>query len=79
MMSALLRSMSGVCTRNLRAFDARAGRQIRQALERGHELGPAIGITRIVQGIDADDQILRAERFGPAEREDKKIVLRAGT
>src|SRR5262245_56040366 len=54
------------------AFDAGAGRKIRQALERGNELGPAIGVTRIVQGVDADDEVVGAERFGPAQRDGPK-------
>ena len=52
-----------------RAFDAGARRHRRQRLERGDELGPAVGIAGVVERVHADDDIVRAEHFGPAERQ----------
>ena len=43
------------------------------------ELGPAVGIARIIERVDADEDVARAARLGQAEREARKIVLRAGT
>src|SRR5262249_29480886 len=50
-----------------RALDAGARRQAGEALEGGDELGAAIGIARIVERVDADDDVVRAEDLGPAE------------
>src|SRR3546814_16320560 len=38
-------------------------------LERGDEFGPAIGIARIIERVDADIEGARTRRLGPAERE----------
>ena len=51
------------------ALDSRLGREVGQLLERGDELGPAIGIARIIERVDADEQVARAGRLGPGQRE----------
>ena len=55
--------------RNCRAFDARLGRERRGSLERLDELRPAIGISRIVERIDADEDVVRAQHFRPRQRQ----------
>ena len=78
-MSALVMCEQRRVDREALALDPRLGREIRQLLERGDELGPAIGIARIIERVDADEDVARAARLGQAEREARKIVLRAGT
>ena len=51
------------------ALDARLGGDLRQPFERRDELRPAVGIARIIQRIDPDEQVARARRLRPAERE----------
>src|SRR5260370_25233354 len=41
-------------------------------LEGRDVFGPAIGIAAVVEGIDADEDVLRGERLRPGERERKK-------
>ena len=45
------------------------GGEVGQLLEFGDEFGPAIGIARIVERIDADEQVARAARLGEAQRQ----------
>ncbi len=51
------------------AFDARLGRQLRGSLECLDELRTAIGISRVVERVDADEDVVGAEHFRPCERE----------
>src|SRR5687767_6844312 len=43
----------------LRAFDSRFGRKPGCSLECLDELGPAIGISRVVERVDADEDVIR--------------------
>ena len=61
--------MSGVWTWKRVALDAGACREIRERFERAHELGTAIGIAGVVERVHANDDVVGAEHFGPAERE----------
>jgi hypothetical protein len=60
---------SGAWIREALPFDPGLGGEVGEPLERGDELGPAIGIARIIERIDADEQVARAARLGKAERE----------
>ncbi len=51
------------------AFDAGPGGQIGQAFEGGDELRAAIGIARVVHGIDANENGTGFEHFGPGQRQ----------
>ena len=61
-----------------RAFDAGARGQGRERFERADELGTAIGISGIVEGVDADENVARVEHLGPAERESEKDRIARG-
>ena len=50
------------------AFDTRFRREIRQPFERIDEFGPAVRITGVIDRVDADEDVARAEHFTPAER-----------
>ena len=54
---------------NALAVHARRGRQRRQLLEGGDELRTAIRIARVIERVHADDDVVRAEHLGPAERQ----------
>src|SRR6185369_13483581 len=54
------------------ALDAGAGRDVRERLERAREFGPAVRIAGIVERVDADDEIVRPDDFGPSEGEGEK-------
>jgi hypothetical protein len=56
-----------------------ARRQRRKLLEALDEFGTAVGIARIVERVDPDDDILCLPRLGEASVNDRKIRLRAGT
>jgi hypothetical protein len=58
--------MSGVCTVKRPPFDAGPRRQPRQLLERADEFGPAVGIAGVVERVDADEDVRRAEHLGPS-------------
>lgn len=62
-----------------RAFHAGLGGQIRQHLEGTHELWPAVRVAGIVDRIDAAEQVVGADHFGPTQASDNMMVLRAGT
>ena len=51
------------------ALDANLGRQVGELLEGCDERWPAVWIARIVDRIDADEQVGRSEYLGPAQRE----------
>ena len=51
------------------AFDAGLRRERGHPLERLDELRPAVGIAGVVEGVHADDDVRRAEGFGPGQRE----------
>jgi len=53
------------------ALDAGLGGKVGETLERLDELGPAVGITRVIDRVDTAEDVLRAEHLGPAERERK--------
>src|SRR3569623_2175159 len=46
-----------------------AGRDLGERLERADELRSTIWIARRIEHVAADEQVLRAERLGPRERE----------
>src|SRR4051812_10233921 len=54
------------------ALDAGAGAEIGDTLEGGDEFGSAVGVAGIIERIDADDDVARVERLGPAERQRQK-------
>ena len=51
------------------ALDAGPGRDLGQRLERVHELGPAVRVPGVVDGIHPRDEIAGAERLREAERD----------
>ena len=59
-------------------LDAGLGRHVRHAFESLEELGTAIGIAGIIEGIHADEDIGGIEHFGPREREGKKNRVARG-
>ena len=50
-------------------FDSGARGQIGELLERAKKLGPAVGIARVIDAIDADENVKRPEGLGPCEGE----------
>src|SRR5439155_3231435 len=56
----------------LRAFDPGACRDGGERFERLDECRTAVGVTRVVERIDAQDDIGCIEDLGPAERERQK-------
>jgi hypothetical protein len=50
------------------ALDAGAGGEVGELLEGGDELGAAVGVAGVVEGVDAEPDLARAEGLGPAER-----------
>ncbi len=62
-----------------RALDAGLGRQLRQPLERLDEFRPAIGIARVVDGVDARRKYRRTHTSAQPSASDNNSVLRAGT
>ena len=60
------------------SLDPRLGREFRQPLERGDELGPAIGIARIIERIDADEQVARPRSLRPAQGETEEDRVACG-
>src|SRR3546814_17571861 len=58
------------------AFDTGLGGEVAKALERFDKCRAAIGIARIVDGIDTTKDLTRTEYLGPAQRErDRKSVV----
>ncbi len=55
--------------RAARAFHACLGGQIGQHFEGAHELGAAIRVARVVHRIDAAEQVICADDFGPTKRQ----------
>ena len=51
------------------ALCAGLGRQLSQIGKACDEFGAAIGIAAVIERIDADKNIARAQRFGPGQRE----------
>ena len=51
------------------SFDAGFRGQITHVLEGLNELGPAIGIAGIIESVDADEDVVGLEHFGPGEGE----------
>ncbi len=50
-----------------RAFDAGTRREPRQRLERGEVLRAAVGVPAVVERVDANEDVVRAEHLGPRE------------
>ena len=70
MISALVSSISGAwMLQPLRALDAGLGGEVRHPLEGVDVLGAAVGIAAVVERVDADEDVARAEHLGPRERE----------
>ena len=69
MMSAFVIVCSGAWMRKRSPSTPARRRQRRQLLERRDELRAAVGIAGVVERVDADDDVVRAEHFGPAERQ----------
>src|SRR5204863_3724529 len=59
-------------------LDSGLGREVCEPLELGNELRPAIGIARIIERVDADEQVARPARLGEAEREAQKDRVARG-
>ena len=66
----------GLCHRDERGvdaepppFDARLRRERGETLERRDVLGPAVRVAGVVERVDADDEVARAQRLGPGERQ----------
>ena len=80
MMSALDMAISGAWILKRRAFDAGLGRELREILEGRDEFRPAIGITRVIDGVHAHENIARrpATSAQPSASASNR-VLRAGT
>jgi hypothetical protein len=49
------------------ALDAGAGGEVGELLEGGDEFGAAVGVAGVVEGVDAEPDLARAEGLGPAE------------
>lgn len=60
------------------AFDAGLGGEVGHALEGVDEFGAAIGIAGIIEGVDSDEDIGRAEDFGPGECEREEDGVAGG-
>ena len=60
------------------ALHARFRRQIRQPLEGGDELRPAIGIAAVVDCIDADKDVETANHLGPRKGQREKHRIASG-
>ena len=69
MMSAFERRSSGAAMCSGRPSTPALRRQRGHALERCEVLGPAVRVAGVVERVDADDQRLGAEHFGPGERQ----------
>ena len=60
-------------------FDAGPRGQIGELLERAQKLGPAVGIARVVDAVDADEDVERSQGLGPGECKAEEDGVRAGT
>ena len=69
MMSAFDRHHERRVDAQASAFDAGLRGQGGHPLERRDVFGPAVGIARVVERVDADDEIARAERLRPRQRQ----------
>ena len=69
MISAFVIRISGAWIFDPCAFDAGLGRQLRQPFERRDELGPAVGVTGVVERVHADEDVMSVQCFRPRERE----------
>jgi hypothetical protein len=54
---------------DFRAFDSRAGGEVRHSGVGRDVLGPAVGIAAVVEGVGPKEDVPGAEGFGPRERE----------
>ena len=79
MISAFVIVMSGAWMWKRRPFDAGLRRELGHRLEGAQVLGPAVGIARIVERVDADDDVGTPSASAHASASDRKTVLRAGT
>src|SRR5262245_34910768 len=62
------RDQRGVDPERETAFDTRLRSEVGGSLERFEELRPAVGISRVVEGIRADEDVSGADRFAPGHR-----------
>ena len=53
---------------SLRSLDAGSGREVGHRLVGRDVLGPAVRVAAVVERVDADEDVLGAERLGPGER-----------
>ena len=56
----------------LGAFDAGFGSEVGHGFESGNEFGAAVGITRIIDGVDAEKDVTGIGYFGIGESEGKE-------
>jgi len=68
----------GVDSESARPFHSRLGGQVGQALEGSEKLRTTIRISRIIDAIDAREQVERPQRFRPAERQRQKDRVPCG-
>ena len=61
------------------ALDTGLGGKVSEPLEFLDELRPAVGVARIVERVDADEDVARARASARPSARLRKIVLRAGT
>ncbi len=72
MMPAFDSAMSGVWMRTCAPSTPALRGEGRHRLERRNERGPAVGVARVVDGVDADDQVARADAFRPRQGQRQK-------
>ena len=80
MICSLVRVSSGAWMRKRPvAFHPGPGGQVGQSFEGPEELGTAVGITRIIDAVDPDEDIEGAQRLGPGQGQREEDRVPAGT
>ena len=62
----------------LAAFDAGLGGEVGHLLKSGDVFGAAIGVAGVVERVDAEEDVARAEDLDPGEREGEKDGVARG-
>ena len=78
MISALVRSISGVWMVRRSALDRGLGGEVGHRLEGGDELGAAVGVAGVVDGVDADEDVGRAAHLGHRQGEAQEDGVAGG-